>query len=139
MNVSITNISYAKVQSIPHTAPLISITDQYRPSVQVPNAQKRPHLILAFSAGDYIPEPREGAITPEQVREAAAFIEANREHGLVYIHCTEGRIRSYSLCDALTYCLDNVTHDHSRACIKQGIIDDYTNIVVMRALLGRRS
>ena len=126
--VRLVNISKARVQKIDPKLPLVSITDRYSNGVSIPHKDQRPLLQLEFFPRDHAPEIAvEHCMTIERADQLIKFIEEQREAGaeVIYIHCTEGRVRSYSVCAALES-LPGFYHDHSDACIKTGILDRYT-------------
>jgi len=136
--VRITNIGKDALQTIDYKAPLISISDRYSHGYSIPGKDTRPLLQLDFFPGDHLDEQeKKYALTEKQVGRVVEFVEANRDNGLVYIQCGEGRIRSYTLCVSLSRMMANVTHDSSIASIKQGVVDRYTRKVIHDVLIEK--
>lgn len=124
----VVNISRKRVAEIPNTAPLISISDAYSVGVSIPNEKNRPLLKLEFFPRDHAPEISEDrCMTQERAEKIFAFVEEQVAAGaeVVYVQCTEGRVRSFTIC-AIVSQLENVDHDHDSSCIKSGILDRYT-------------
>lgn len=107
------NISKDSVANIDHRTPLISICDRFGARPPIPGSKAgRRVLYLEFDPGDHY----EGAtlITAEQVKDIKAFVDSlPSDTKFLYIHCGEGRIRSYTVAAALMCAYDHICHDGS--------------------------
>jgi len=124
----VVNISKKRVFELPSDAPLISISDAYSVGVAIPNEKNRPLLKLEFFPRDHAPEISEDrCMTQERAEKIFAFVEEQVAAGaeVIYVQCTEGRVRSFTICATVGQ-LEGVTHDHASSCIKSGILDRYT-------------
>ncbi len=125
----VTNISREMVLKIPIDAPIISIGDRYSQFTNIPNHENRPVLRVNFFTGDHAsPDVANHILNDEQAEKILTFVKENLDKEVIYVQCGEGRIRSYTVCDALSYALieQDVIHDHELASIKTGIIDRHT-------------
>lgn len=125
----VTNISREMVLKIPIDAPIISIGDRYSQFTDIPNHENRPVLRVNFFTGDHAsPDMAEHTLNEEHAEKILAFVKENLDKEVIYVQCGEGRIRSYTVCDALSYAFieEGVIHDHELATIKTGIIDRHT-------------
>lgn len=129
----ISNISKDAVSSIPPMAPLISISDRYSSRPTIPHKEQRPLLMVDFFPGDHL-EGSHYLITEQMALDIKRFIDSVPDGEHIYVHCTEGRIRSYTVVTALCGYIGNLQRCTKSSSIKTGVIDRYTDRVLFMAL-----
>ncbi len=86
------------VAKIPEPSLLVSIKGKYNDR---PNIDREKHHVfnLDFDVGEWAIDAGYN-LQPAQVEELLAFLETHKDSGRnLYIHCTEGRIRSYTVAE----------------------------------------
>ncbi len=127
--IRLVNISKAKAKTLKVNDPIVSISDIYdRDTIHFPNEHIRPILHVEFFPGDHMVAcAEENMMTDAKAKSILDFVLAQRDAGAetIYFQCGEGRIRSYTCCDVLSF-MDGFIHDHESSCIKRGILDLHT-------------
>lgn len=93
-------IPAANVAKIKEPSIVISIKGAHTPRPEI-NEQKHHVFKLDFDVGDWAVECGKN-LQEQQVIDLLAFLETHKDSGRdVYVHCTEGRIRSYTVATVL--------------------------------------
>lgn len=135
--ILVTNIAKTQLSKLNQNYPVISITDRYTPRPEIPNPKnKRDILYLVFSPGDHFETDEKNLLSLKQTFDIIEFVKQQFEKKVekIYIQCGEGRIRSYTLANAIYRYLDepflkegyNVQHCTKESAIKTGSIDRTT-------------
>lgn len=120
--IGVRNISKDAVKSEPVTLPLISISDRYSKHLEIPGEKKGRHVLrLDFFPGDYF-DDKEKCVKEEHAAAITKFMAELPEGTTeILVNCGEGKIRSYTVCEAMYHRFDQIDHHSGR-----GQMDRYT-------------
>lgn len=120
--IGVRNIGKDAVKGEPATIPLISISDRYSKHLEIPGENKGRHVLrLYFFPGDHF-DDKEKCVKEEHAIAIDKFMAELPEGTTeVLVNCGEGKIRSYTVCEAMYNRYDLVDHHSGR-----GQMDRYT-------------